>query len=96
MVLCYIEDNDAAKRFYKQFGFVETGRDEKRCIFEGIHGTQKTCGRKVLLKALSDEYIKYKKKVCRYLGRKLRKSGRLKSIVTFESPCLGFVLLIGF
>lgn len=34
VVLCYIEGNDAAKRLYEQFGFVETDRDEDEIIME--------------------------------------------------------------
>ena len=33
-VLCYIESNDAAKKLYEYFGFVETGRDEGEIIME--------------------------------------------------------------
>lgn len=33
-VLCYIEGNEAAKRLYEQFGFVETDRDEDEIIME--------------------------------------------------------------
>ena len=36
VVLCYIEGNDAAKRLYEQFGFVETDRDEDEIIMELI------------------------------------------------------------
>ena len=34
VVLCYIEGNDAAKRLYEQFGFVETDCDENEIIME--------------------------------------------------------------
>lgn len=34
VVLCYIEGNDAAKRLYEQFGFVETDRDDDEIIME--------------------------------------------------------------
>lgn len=34
VVLCYIEGNDAAKKLYENFGFVETGRDEGEIIME--------------------------------------------------------------
>ena len=34
VVLCYIEGNDAAKKLYEQFGFVETDRDEDEIIME--------------------------------------------------------------
>lgn len=33
-VLCYIEGNEAAKRLYEQFGFVEIDRDEDEIIME--------------------------------------------------------------
>ena len=32
--LCYIEGNEAARKLYKHFGFVETGRDEDEIIME--------------------------------------------------------------
>ena len=32
--LCYIEGNDAAKKLYESFGFVEIGRDEDEIIME--------------------------------------------------------------
>lgn len=32
--LCYIEGNDAAKKLYEQFGFVEIDRDEDEIIME--------------------------------------------------------------
>ena len=32
--LCYIEGNDAAKKLYESFGFVETDRDEDEIIME--------------------------------------------------------------
>ena len=32
--LCYIEGNDAAKKFYESFGFVEIDRDEDEIIME--------------------------------------------------------------
>ena len=32
VVLCYIEGNEAAKRLYEGFGFVETDRDEDEII----------------------------------------------------------------
>lgn len=32
--LCYIEGNDAARKLYEQFGFVETDRDEDEIIME--------------------------------------------------------------
>lgn len=32
--LCYIEGNDAAKKLYEQFGFVEIDRDEDEIILE--------------------------------------------------------------
>lgn len=34
VVLCYIEGNDAAKKLYEQFGFVEIDRDENEIIME--------------------------------------------------------------
>lgn len=34
VVLCYIEGNEAAKKLYEQFGFVETDRDEDEIIME--------------------------------------------------------------
>ena len=34
VVLCYIEGNDAAKKLYEGFGFVETDRDEDEIIME--------------------------------------------------------------
>ena len=34
VVLCYIDGNDAAKKLYEQFGFVETDRDEDEIIME--------------------------------------------------------------
>ena len=34
VVLCYIEGNDAAKRLYESFGFVETDRDGDEIIME--------------------------------------------------------------
>lgn len=34
VILCYIEGNDAAKKLYEGFGFVETGRDEDEIIME--------------------------------------------------------------
>lgn len=34
VVLCYIEGNDAARKLYEQFGFVETDRDEDEIIME--------------------------------------------------------------
>ena len=34
VVLCYIEGNDAAKKLYEQFSFVETDRDEDEIIME--------------------------------------------------------------
>ena len=34
VVLCYIEGNDAAKKLYERFGFVETDRDEDEIIME--------------------------------------------------------------
>lgn len=34
VVLCYIEGNDAAKKLYEQFGFVETDRDDDEIIME--------------------------------------------------------------
>lgn len=33
-VLCYIEGNDAAKKLYESFGFVEIDRDEDEIIME--------------------------------------------------------------
>lgn len=36
VVLCYIDGNDAAKRLYEKFGFVETDRDEDEIIMELI------------------------------------------------------------
>lgn len=36
VVLCYIEGNDAARRLYEQFGFVETERDGDELIMELI------------------------------------------------------------
>ncbi len=32
--LCYIEGNEAAKKLYESFGFVETNRDEDEIIIE--------------------------------------------------------------
>ena len=32
--LCYIEGNDAAKKLYESFGFVEIDRDEDEIIME--------------------------------------------------------------
>jgi diamine N-acetyltransferase len=34
VILCYIEGNDAARKLYAQFGFVETDRDEDEIIME--------------------------------------------------------------
>ena len=34
VVLCYIEGNDAARKLYAGFGFVETDRDEDEIIME--------------------------------------------------------------
>ena len=34
VILCYIEGNEAAKKLYTQFGFVETDRDEDEIIME--------------------------------------------------------------
>lgn len=34
VVLCYIEGNDAAKKLYEDFGFVEIERDEDEIIME--------------------------------------------------------------
>ena len=34
VVLCYLEGNEAAKRLYEKFGFVETDRDEDEIIME--------------------------------------------------------------
>ena len=34
VVLCYIEGNDAAKKLYEGFGFVEIDRDEDEIIME--------------------------------------------------------------
>ena len=34
VALCYIEGNDAARKLYKQFGFVETDRDGDEIIME--------------------------------------------------------------
>ena len=34
VVLCYIEGNDAAKKLYESFGFVEIDRDEDEIIME--------------------------------------------------------------
>ena len=34
VILCYIEGNDAAKKLYEGFGFVETSRDEDEIIME--------------------------------------------------------------
>lgn len=34
VILCYIEGNDAAKKLYEGFGFVETDRDEDEIIME--------------------------------------------------------------
>lgn len=34
VVLCYIEGNDAARKLYEQFDFVETGRDGNEIIME--------------------------------------------------------------
>lgn len=33
-VLCYIEGNDAARKLYESFGFIETDRDEDEIIME--------------------------------------------------------------
>lgn len=34
VVLCYIEDNEIAKKLYESFGFTETGRDGDEIIME--------------------------------------------------------------
>ena len=34
VVLCYFEGNEAAKKLYEKFGFVETDRDEDEIIME--------------------------------------------------------------
>lgn len=34
VVLCYIEGNDAAKKLYESFGFIEIDRDEDEIIME--------------------------------------------------------------
>ena len=34
VVLCYIEGNNAAKKLYDRFGFIETDRDEDEIIME--------------------------------------------------------------
>ena len=34
VVLCYVEGNEAAKRFYESFGFVETEREEDEIAME--------------------------------------------------------------
>ena len=34
VILCYIEGNDAAKKLYESFGFVETDRDDDEIIME--------------------------------------------------------------
>ena len=34
VVLCYLEGNEAAKKLYEKFGFVETDRDEDEIIME--------------------------------------------------------------
>ena len=34
VLLCYIEGNDAAKKLYESFGFIETDRDENEIIME--------------------------------------------------------------
>ena len=34
VILCYIEENNAAKCLYKKLGFTETGRDEDEIIME--------------------------------------------------------------
>lgn len=34
VVLCYIEGNEAARRLYESFGFVETDRDEDEIVME--------------------------------------------------------------
>lgn len=34
VVLCYIEGNDAAKKLYERFGFIEIDRDEDEIIME--------------------------------------------------------------
>lgn len=34
VVLCYIEGNDAARKLYESFGFVETDRDEDEIVME--------------------------------------------------------------
>ena len=36
VVLCYIEGNDAARKLYENFGFVEIDRDEEEIIMELI------------------------------------------------------------
>ena len=36
VVLCYVEGNDAARKLYENFGFVEIGRDEDEIIMELI------------------------------------------------------------
>ena len=34
VILCYIEGNEAAKKLYKHFGFVEIDRDDDEVIME--------------------------------------------------------------
>ena len=34
VILCYIEGNDAVKKIYEGFGFVEVERDEDEVIME--------------------------------------------------------------
>ena len=34
VILCYLEGNEAAKKLYEKFGFVETDRDEDEIIME--------------------------------------------------------------
>ena len=34
VVVCYIDGNDAAKKLYESFGFIETDRDEDEIIME--------------------------------------------------------------
>lgn len=38
VILCYIEGNDAARKLYEQFGFVETDRDEDEIVMELVLG----------------------------------------------------------
>jgi diamine N-acetyltransferase len=41
IVICYVEDNAAARKFYRSLGFVETGRDEDNEIIAEIRNEMK-------------------------------------------------------